>query len=194
MELFLPRFDARGRHAAECADWQSLEDDALKRLQYAPVLREGLRLLDWHRRTALLLRDGLEFSIDHVAQLLALPRPDTLRFVHEARLMLRGLLDHVLRGEQMQIEFEQTEKRGSFFARRDGLRVAELDFERTAEPDVVVLTHIEVSQELRGQGVWNELLHAAAAWSRDKGVKFILQCPFAKVLFLRDPVLRERIA
>jgi predicted GNAT family acetyltransferase len=150
-------------------------------------LGEGLRLLDWRRRIALLLRDGLELSIDQVAQLLALPLPET-------RLMLRGLLDHLLRGEQMQIEFEQTEKRGSFFARRDGQRVAELVFERTEKPDVIVLTHTEVSPELRGQGVGHELLDAAAAWSRNTGIKFILQCPFAKVLFLRDPVLRERIA
>jgi predicted GNAT family acetyltransferase len=194
MELFLPRFDARGRLALECTDWQSLEDDALKRIEYAPLLREGLRLLDWRRRIALLLRDGLELSIDQVAQLLALRLPEMVRLVHEARLRLRGLLDHLLRGEQMQIEFEQTEKRGSFFARRDGQRVAELVFERTEKPDVVVLTHTEVSPELRGQGVGHKLLDAAAAWSRNTGIKFILQCPFAKVLFLRDPVLRERIA
>jgi predicted GNAT family acetyltransferase len=58
----------------------------------------------------------------------------------------------------------------------------------------LVLTHTEVSPELRGQGVGHELLDAAAAWSRNTGIKFILQCPFAKVLFLRDPVLREWIA
>jgi hypothetical protein len=57
---------------------------------------------------------------------LFLPRFDSrgtlaqVRLVHEAHLMLREFLDHLLRREQMQIEFEEWEKRGSFFAQRDG--------------------------------------------------------------------------
>ena len=67
----------------------------LLRLQLAPMFWEGMRLLDSRRRNAVLLRDGLELSIEIVAQLLELPLPETVRLLHEGRLMLRGLMDHL---------------------------------------------------------------------------------------------------
>jgi DNA-directed RNA polymerase specialized sigma24 family protein len=95
MEVFLPRFDAEGR-LPEHRGWQQFEDDALLRLELAPIFWEGMRLLDCRRRNAVLMRDGLELSIDRVAQLLELPLPEAVRLLHEGRLMLRGWLDHLL--------------------------------------------------------------------------------------------------
>jgi DNA-directed RNA polymerase specialized sigma24 family protein len=95
IEVFLPRFDAEGRLPGQ-RGWQRLEDDVLLRLELAPMFWEGVRLLDSRRRNAVLLRDGLELPIEGVAQLLELPLPETVLLLHEARLMLRGLVDHLL--------------------------------------------------------------------------------------------------
>jgi DNA-directed RNA polymerase specialized sigma24 family protein len=95
MEVFLPRFDAEGR-LFEHRDWQQLQDDARLRPELALMFCEGLRLLDCRRRNAVLLRDGLEISIDGVAQVLGLPLLEAVRLLHEGRLMLRGLVDHLL--------------------------------------------------------------------------------------------------
>lgn len=96
MEAYLPRFDDQGRLLVEPRGWQEFEEDALRRLELAPRLCEGLRLLDERRRIALMLREGLELPIDRVAQLLEMPLPEVVRLVHEGRLMLRGFLEHLL--------------------------------------------------------------------------------------------------
>jgi hypothetical protein len=50
-----------------------------------------------------------------------------------------------------------------------------------------IIDHTEVGDELRGQGAGKQLVAQAVAFARDKGVKIIPLCPFAKSVFDKTP-------
>lgn len=44
----------------------------------------------------------------------------------------------------------------------------------------IIIDHTEVSGELRGQGIGDKLLEAVVGYAREKEMKIIPLCPFAK--------------
>ncbi|MGE5815850.1 MAG: RNA polymerase sigma factor [Acidobacteriota bacterium] len=98
LDLFLPRFDADGRHAATPAELQvaSRADELLDRQFLAEKARDGIALLPHLYRDAFVLRDLEGMSTADVARVLGV-EPGTVRQrVHRARLMLRGYLSHLV--------------------------------------------------------------------------------------------------
>ena len=94
LEVFLPRFDARGRHTATPAELQvaSRADELLDRQVLAGKARDGLARLPDLYRDAFVLRDLEELSTADVAQALGVEPATVRQRVHRARLMLRGYL------------------------------------------------------------------------------------------------------
>lgn len=85
------------------------------------------------------------------------------------------------------VRLEQEGRRGAFLIEQDGKRIAELVFSSTPDGNLVILEHTEVSPLLRGQGTARKLVEAAVAWAREKNLKLLPLCPFAKVIFDREP-------
>lgn len=52
-------------------------------------------------------------------------------------------------------------------------------------PDVFVITHTEVSQAHKGEGLGKELLAAAVYYARQKGKKIRPECSFVATYFTR---------
>jgi RNA polymerase sigma-70 factor (ECF subfamily) len=94
LEVFLPRFDDDGRHAAEPADLlaASRADELLDRKLLAEKARAGLNRLPDIYRDAFVLRDLEEMATAEVAELLGIDAAAVRQRVHRARLMLRGYL------------------------------------------------------------------------------------------------------
>jgi len=94
LEVFLPRFDDDGRHAAEPADLlaASRADELLDRKLLAEKARAGLNRLPDIYRDAFVLRDLEEMATAEVAGLLGIDAAAVRQRVHRARLMLRGYL------------------------------------------------------------------------------------------------------
>jgi RNA polymerase sigma-70 factor (ECF subfamily) len=94
LDLFLPRFDAEGRHAATPAELQvaSRADELLDRQVLARKAREVIARLPDLYREAFVLRDLEELSTADVAQALGIEPATVRQRVHRARLMLRGYL------------------------------------------------------------------------------------------------------
>jgi len=94
LEMFLPRFDARGVHAATPAELQvpSRVDELLDRRLLAEKAREVIARLPDRYREAFVLRDLEEMSTADVARTLGVDPAAVRQRVHRARLMLRGFL------------------------------------------------------------------------------------------------------
>ena len=94
LDLFLPRFDAEGRHAATPVELQiaSRADELLDRQVLARQAREVLARLPDLYRDAFVLRDLEELPTADVAHALGVAPATVRQRVHRARLMLRGYL------------------------------------------------------------------------------------------------------
>ena len=91
----------------------------------------------------------------------------------------------------MEIRREASGNRGAFFVEQDGKRVAEQTFSMGPDGKVLIIDHTEVDESLRGQGMARKLTEATVLWARGAGVKIVPVCPFAKVVFEREPSFRD---
>jgi len=98
LEVFLPRFDADGVHAAEPPELRaaSRADELLDRKLLAEKARAGLDRLPDIYREAFVLRDLEEMTTREVAELLGIDAAAVRQRVHRARLMLRGYLSDLV--------------------------------------------------------------------------------------------------
>ena len=94
LDMFLPRFDALGMHAATPAELQvgARADELLDRKFLAGKAREAVARLPDLYRDAFVLRDLEEMSTADVARALGVEPATVRQRVHRARLMLRGYL------------------------------------------------------------------------------------------------------
>lgn len=90
----------------------------------------------------------------------------------------------------MQIQHELEGNRGAFFVEQDGKRVAEMTYVKSGE-ERIIIDHTEVGDELRGQGAGKQLVLAAVEMAREKKIRILPLCPFAKSVFDRTPEIRD---
>lgn len=80
---------------------------------------------------------------------------------------------------EYQIQHNEDGHRGRFFIQLDGKDVAEMTYVWSGDSRFII-DHTEVSDVLRGTGAGKKLVAAGAAYAREKGVKVLPLCPFAK--------------
>jgi uncharacterized protein len=80
---------------------------------------------------------------------------------------------------------------GAFYVERDGERLAEQVYRKSADGKSAIIVHTEVAELLRGEGIARKLTLAAVAWARASGVKLVPVCPFARAVFEHDPTLHD---
>lgn len=79
----------------------------------------------------------------------------------------------------MDIKHVEKNGRGAFLIRNEeGKRVAEMTYV-TSGHSAFIIDHTEVSPELRGQGIAEDLLAAAVKHARENNLKIHATCPFA---------------
>ena len=86
----------------------------------------------------------------------------------------------------LHIQHEQPDHKGAFYIEQNGKRLAEMTYVMAGESNMII-DHTEVSDALRGQGAGAQLVAAAVAYARDKGIKIRPLCPFAKSVFDKTP-------
>ncbi|MDB5201388.1 MAG: hypothetical protein JWQ27_797 [Ferruginibacter sp.] len=82
----------------------------------------------------------------------------------------------------MNIQHTEKDNQGSFFIEKDGKQLAEMVYNLN-EPGQLVIEHTEVDDELRGQNIGYELVVAGANYAREKQLKVVPVCRFARALF-----------
>ncbi len=69
----------------------------------------------------------------------------------------------------MELQHEQAENHGRFFAREDGAERGVMAYVR--RNGVATIRHTEVQKRAEGRGIGKRLVSAAVAWARHDGVK-----------------------
>ena len=85
----------------------------------------------------------------------------------------------------MQVQNETKGNTGTFYIEIGKERLALLDY--TLSPGILIIEHTEVDESLKGQRIGNLLVDHAVAYARTNDLKVIAHCPFAKVIFKKDP-------
>jgi predicted GNAT family acetyltransferase len=86
----------------------------------------------------------------------------------------------------MLIQHKQVGSKGMFFVEIDENILAEMVY-TSPSPEKMIIEHTEVNDELRGQNVGFELVHAAVEYARKHKMHIIPLCPFANSVFKRKP-------
>jgi len=80
------------------------------------------------------------------------------------------------------VKLELAEKNGCFYAAIDGITEAKMTFV-FAGADKIIIDHTEVNPGKNGKGLGKKMVEQAVLFAREKNLKIIPLCPFAKSVF-----------
>lgn len=90
----------------------------------------------------------------------------------------------------MNILHTDNDKKGAFYIEVDTSTKAELTYVWAGDTKIII-DHTEVDDSLRGQGIGEKLVVAAVNFAREKGIKILPLCPFAKSVIEKDKDLQD---
>lgn len=90
----------------------------------------------------------------------------------------------------MEIKHSHSDSKGIFYIELDGKKVGEMTYS-IAGPNLIIIDHTEVGEELKGQGAGMKLLNQAIAYARENNIKIIPLCPFVKSVFDKKEDIRD---
>ncbi|MDG4945824.1 N-acetyltransferase [Weeksellaceae bacterium KMM 9713] len=91
------------------------------------------------------------------------------------------------------IELEDNGKKGRFVIYEDGVEAGEMTFTWAGE-DKFIIDHTGVDEKFGGKGYAKQLVMAGVEFAREKGVKVIPLCPYAKKRFDQDESIGDVLA
>jgi predicted GNAT family acetyltransferase len=90
----------------------------------------------------------------------------------------------------MEVKLELTEKNGYFYVTIEGKTEAKMTFV-FAGNDKVIIDHTEVNPGNNGKGLGKKMVEQAVLFAREKNLKIIPLCPFAKSVFDKTIEFRD---
>lgn len=82
----------------------------------------------------------------------------------------------------MNIQHTDNGKKGSFFIELDHKQVAEMTYVWAGD-DKIIIDHTNVDEVLKGKGAGKQMIEKAVEFARNKHLKIIPLCTFAKSVF-----------
>jgi len=82
----------------------------------------------------------------------------------------------------MEILQKDNGSKGSFYVNQDNQTLAEMTYV-WAGTDRIIIDHTDVHELLKGKGVGKQMVAKAVAFAREKKIKIVPLCPFAKSVF-----------
>ena len=82
----------------------------------------------------------------------------------------------------MEINHEASGSKGMFYVGDKTDRLAEMTYSRAGDT-LIIIDHTSVSDKLKGKGAGKQLVAAAVAFAREKNIKILPLCTFAKSVF-----------
>lgn len=82
----------------------------------------------------------------------------------------------------MEIKHRDNGKEGSFYVEMDGKQQAEMTY-FYKDQSTIDIDHTEVKESLQGKGVGYALIEEAVAFMRNKHLKAVTSCSYAKSVF-----------
>lgn len=93
----------------------------------------------------------------------------------------------------MEIQQFDRESKGFFKAVEDGQEAGRMTYS-WAGPDKFIIDHTEVNEAFNGRGVGKQMVMKAVEFARQKNLKIIPLCPFAKSVFNKVEEIRDVLA
>jgi len=90
----------------------------------------------------------------------------------------------------MEIKHQSDGQRGSFYVRSSDAKKAEMVYVMAGSSKMII-EHTEVSDDLRGEGLGIKLLEALVEEVRERGIRVLPLCPFAKASFQKREDLQD---
>ena len=85
-----------------------------------------------------------------------------------------------------EVQLEINDKKGFFHIDVNGKTEAKMTFV-FAGPDKIIIDHTEVNEGNNGKGYGKKMVAKAVEYAREKNIKIIPLCPFAKKVFDKTP-------
>ncbi len=89
-----------------------------------------------------------------------------------------------------QVSNEETETKGAYFIKVDGIKVAEMTYSK-AGTDRIIIDHTEVNDDFRASGLGEKMVRQAVDDARSKKIAIVPLCPFARSVFQKNEELRD---
>ncbi|MGQ7946430.1 GNAT family N-acetyltransferase [Flavobacterium sp. WC2509] len=89
-----------------------------------------------------------------------------------------------------EVQLELTDKNGFFHIDVNGKTEAKMTFV-FAGPNKIIIDHTEVNEGNNGKGFGKKMVAKAVEFAREKDIKIIPLCPFAKKVFDKTPEFRD---
>ncbi|EAY28531.1 GNAT family N-acetyltransferase [Microscilla marina] len=92
--------------------------------------------------------------------------------------------------ETYQVHITEENNKGKAYIGTNAKPLAAMTYSKAGN-DLIIIDHTEVDQSLRGQNIGRQLLDALVAMARNKGIKIMPLCPYAKSVFDKDNSLKD---
>jgi len=89
-----------------------------------------------------------------------------------------------------EVQLKIEDEKGAFYIDINGKQEAKMTFVFAGD-DKIIIDHTEVNPGNEGKGFGKKMLTKAVEYAREKGVKIIPLCPFAKSVFDKVPEFRD---
>lgn len=86
----------------------------------------------------------------------------------------------------MEIQLSESGAKGSYFIDENGETLAEITWIKGSARHIIV-EHTIVSEKLKGQGIGRKLLEKVVALARERNIKILPLCSYARTIFDRVP-------
>ncbi len=90
----------------------------------------------------------------------------------------------------LEVKQHNWETKGEFLATMEGQKAGLMTYSWAGE-DRIIIDHTEVEPAYNGKGVGKELVYKAVEFAREKNLKIIPLCPFAKAMFQKNEDIRD---
>ena len=85
-----------------------------------------------------------------------------------------------------EVQIRINDNKGTFYIEVEGKQEAMMTFVFAGE-DKIIIDHTEVNPGNEGKGFGKKMLLKAVEFAREKGIKIVPLCPFAKSIFDKTP-------
>ena len=89
-----------------------------------------------------------------------------------------------------EVQLEINDKKGFFHIDVNGKTEAKMTFV-FAGPDKIIIDHTEVNEGNNGKGFGKKMVAKAVEFAREKNIKIVPLCPFAKKVFDKTPDFKD---
>ena len=89
-----------------------------------------------------------------------------------------------------EVQLRIYDNKGAFYIEIEGIQEAMMTFVYAGE-DKIIIDHTEVNPGNEGKGFGKKMGTTAVEFAREKGIKILPLCPFAKSVFDKTPEFRD---